>query len=109
MKKLISLICSLSLLLMFISTGTALSAPKSSPAVNGKTAVSESAVIEKVDINSADELQLETLPGVGPKMALRITEYRKVNGGFKSVDDLQNVKGIGPRLLEKIKPLVKVS
>lgn len=109
MKKITSLICALSLCFMFLSAGTALSAPKTSPAVDGKTAAIESAVIEKININSADELQLETLPGVGPKVALRITEYRKVNGGFKSVDDLQNVKGIGPKLLQKIKPLVKIS
>ena len=109
MKKIITVICTLSLCFMFLSSGNALSAPKSSPATNGKTAAIESVVIEKININSADELQLETLPGVGPKMALRITEYRTVNGAFKSVDELQNVKGIGPKLLQKIKPLVKIS
>ena len=109
MKKLLSAICTLSLFLLFVSNGTAISAPASSPAANGKTTVTESAVFEKIDINSADELQLETLPGVGPKMAVRIAEYRKLNGEFKSVDELQNVKGIGPKLLEKIKPLIKIS
>jgi competence protein ComEA len=94
---------------MFISTGTAISASKSSPAANGSKAATESAILEKVDINSANEMQLETLPGVGPKMAVRITEYRKTNGEFKSVDDLQKVKGIGPKLLQKIKPLIKIS
>ena len=109
MRKLVSLITTLSLLLMFVTAGTAMSATKASSAVNEKAAVTESGVSEKIDINNADEIQLETLPGIGPKMAVRITEYRKVNGGFKSVDELQNVKGIGPKLLEKIKPLVKVS
>jgi competence protein ComEA len=51
---------------------------------------------------------LESLPGVGPILAQRIIEYREESGPFQSVDDLLNVKGIGPSLFEKIRDLVEV-
>jgi competence protein ComEA len=57
-----------------------------------------------VDINTADQKALESLPGVGPVMAKAIIQGRP----YKSVDDLANVKGIGKSKLEKIKPLVTV-
>ena len=57
-----------------------------------------------VDINTADQKTLESLPGVGPATAKEIVKGRP----FKSVDDLANVKGIGKSKLEKIKPLVTV-
>ncbi len=61
-----------------------------------------------VDLNTATQAQLEVLPGVGPKMAERILAYRAENGGFKSVDDLDAVKGIGEKRMATLKPLVKV-
>ena len=57
-----------------------------------------------VDINTADQKALESLPGVGPATAKEIVKGRP----YKSVDDLANVKGIGKSKLEKIKPLVTV-
>ena len=57
-----------------------------------------------VDINTADQKTLESLPGVGPATAKEIVKGRP----YKSVDDLANVKGIGKSKLEKIKPLVSV-
>ena len=51
--------------------------------------------IKKVNINSANQEELETLPGVGPALAVRIIEYRNSNGKFEKVEDVQNVKGIG--------------
>jgi len=57
-----------------------------------------------VDINTADQKALESLPGVGPATAKEIIQGRP----YKSVDDLANVKGIGKSKLEKIKPLVTV-
>src|SRR2546429_39605 len=48
------------------------------------------------------------LPGVGPTLAERIEEYRQVNGGFRSVDELTKVLGIGRATLEKIRPFVLV-
>ena len=51
---------------------------------------------------------LEGLPGIGASLAERIVEFRSSNGPLKSVDDLRNVKGIGPALFAKIAPLVTV-
>ena len=61
-----------------------------------------------VDLNKATQAELEVLPGVGPKMAERILAYRTENGGFKSVDELDEVKGIGEKRMATLKPLVKV-
>jgi competence protein ComEA len=62
----------------------------------------------QININTATASELELLPGIGPALAGRIVEYRKAHGPFKSVDGLDEVKGIGPRTLEKLRPLVKV-
>jgi competence protein ComEA len=62
----------------------------------------------KININTASAEQLESLPGVGPATARAILEYRKQNGGFQSVDELIEVRGIGPKKLEQIRPYVVV-
>lgn len=62
----------------------------------------------KVNVNTASSEQLESLPGVGPATARAIIEYRKRNGGFHSVDELIEVRGIGPKKLEQIRPYVIV-
>ena len=62
-----------------------------------------------IDINTATTRELETLPGIGQVMAERIISYREDNGPFSSVDELDMVAGIGPKTLESIRPLVKVS
>ena len=64
--------------------------------------------VHPVDLNKATQAELEVLPGVGPKMAERILAYRAENGGFKSVDELDKVKGIGEKRMATLKPLVKV-
>jgi len=57
-----------------------------------------------VDVNAADAASLaDALTGVGPKIAAAIVEYREANGPFTSADDLLNVKGVGPKVLEKNK------
>jgi competence protein ComEA len=61
-----------------------------------------------INLNTATAEQLETLPGVGPKTAERIIEYRTKSGGFKRIEDLMNVKGIGEKSFLKLKPLVVV-
>ncbi len=61
-----------------------------------------------VDINTADQASLEAVKGLGPAKAAAIIEYRETHGKFKSVDDLANVKGIGPKILEKIRDQVEV-
>ncbi len=60
----------------------------------------------KVNVNQADLAQLETLPGIGAKKAQAIIDYRTANGSFHSLEDLGKVKGIGPKMLEKLKDLV---
>ena len=60
----------------------------------------------KVSLNSATLAQLDTLPGVGPKTAQAILDYRQQNGPFTSVDQLTDVKGIGPAKLAQLRPLV---
>jgi len=64
---------------------------------------------EAVNINSAsaEELQ-ENLTGIGPKKAIAIIEYREANGPFYSPEELVNVKGIGPKTLEKNKENILV-
>jgi competence protein ComEA len=63
---------------------------------------------QTLDVNTATEAELTQLPGVGPSLAARIVEYRTENGPFQSVDDLQNVSGIGPSKFEKMAPFVRL-
>lgn len=59
-----------------------------------------------VNINTATAAQLEQLPGVGPSTAAKIIAYRDKYSGFKTVDELINVSGIGPAKLEQMRPYV---
>ncbi|MDQ1547597.1 MAG: competence protein ComEA [Actinomycetota bacterium] len=60
-----------------------------------------------VNINTADTTALETLDGIGPSLAQRILDYRTAHGGFRTVNDLQNVPGIGPKKFAAIKAKVR--
>ena len=60
----------------------------------------------KLDINIASEEELVVLPGIGPKKARAIVDWRRSNGPFESVDQLTSVHGIGPRTLDGLKPYV---
>ena len=62
----------------------------------------------KVNINTAGQAELESLPRIGPKVAQRIIEYRNQNGGFKKVEDIMKVKGIGEKTFDRIKDLITV-
>lgn len=62
----------------------------------------------RIDLNTADEEELDDLPGVGPATAEEIVGYRRTHGLFESVEDLDDVTGIGPATLEEIEPLAEV-
>lgn len=62
-----------------------------------------------VNINTATKEELTSLKGVGDKRAQEIIDYRKKNGDFKSVDDLEKVPGIGPGIMKQIRSQVSVS
>jgi len=62
----------------------------------------------KVNLNTADVAELDTLPKVGPVLAQRIVDWRKEHGPFKSVEELDGVDGVGPKMLEALLPLVTV-
>ena len=62
-----------------------------------------------LNLNTATAAQIATLPGIGPKAAQRIIEYRQKNNGFKKIEELMNVKGIGEKSFLKLKPLITVA
>ncbi|MDD3805867.1 MAG: helix-hairpin-helix domain-containing protein [bacterium] len=62
-----------------------------------------------VDLNTADEEQLDTLPGVGPATARKIIEYRDKNGSFRHTDDLMKIPGIGRKKYDKLKDHVCIN
>lgn len=61
-----------------------------------------------VNINTASESELDELPGVGPAIAARIVEYRTTNGPFSNIEQLQDVKGIGPAIFEKLRERISI-
>jgi competence ComEA-like helix-hairpin-helix protein len=61
-----------------------------------------------ININQASLALWSQLPGIGPKTAVRILQYKKANGNFHTPEDLLNVKGIGPKKFEKIRPYLKL-
>ena len=62
----------------------------------------------KININTATQTQLETIPWIGPSTALKIINYRKENGNFSSIEDIKNVSGIGENKYEKIKNYISI-
>ncbi|GGX00802.1 ComEA family DNA-binding protein [Streptomyces chryseus] len=79
--------------------GTAAPAANGGPAAAGTTG--------PIGLNAATAEQLETLPGVGPVLAQHIIDYRTEHGGFRSVEELREVKGIGDRRFADLQPLVR--
>jgi competence protein ComEA len=73
-----------------------------------KSKIKEKLRERSININIADQKTLEKLPQIGPSTAKLIIEYRDQNGPFKSVDELDNVKRIGPKTIEKIAPYIYI-
>ncbi|GEM_PF-899493 len=63
----------------------------------------------KIDLNSATWIEWSQLPGIGPVLAQRIVEEREKNGPYETIDDLERVKGIGPKRLAEIRPFIRTS
>lgn len=61
-----------------------------------------------VSINSATEIELQTVPGIGPAMAKRISDFRATNGGFSKIEDLRKVKGMGGKTFDKIRQWIRL-
>ena len=80
---------------LVMSSGLAVAAAKPAPTA-------------KVNINTATADQFTALPGVGPKLAARIVEYRQKSGSFKTTQELMNVQGIGEKNLVKIQGYLTV-
>ena len=72
-------------------------------AAEPQTAAPETRLVGVVNVNTASADQLELLPGIGPARAAAILEHRKEHKGFKRVEDLTQVSGIGERALERIR------
>ena len=102
--------------LAMTDTMSAAPAPVPAPAAarpakdtKAKPSDAASASVKKlININTAAQADLELLPGIGPALAKRIMDYRSTKGPFKRVDDLDAVKGIGPKILERVRGMVCV-
>ena len=97
------------IVLLFIvcaPTYTATAAEPQSRESEAQPSTAESA--DRVELNSADKAALESLPGIGPRTAELIIDYRMKNGGFEKIEDLMNVRGIGERTFLRLRELVRV-
>lgn len=90
----------------FLSDGEQINVPALGQAVPAASGGGAATIGGKVNINTADEPTLETLPRVGPAMAARILAWRAANGRFTAVEDLMSVSGIGEKTFEGLKDLV---
>lgn len=87
-------------------------APTARPTKAAKTAIGpppRRTVTFPLNVNTAHLEDLTHLPGIGETLAQRILDYRKAHSGFKSVEELRKVKGIGKKRMERLRPLVKTA
>ncbi len=86
-----------------------LAAPFSAQEKAGSKSKPAAAPATPINLNTATVQQLQALPGVGTRTAQLIVEHRQKNGGFKKVEELMNIKGIGEKSFLKLKPMVTVA
>lgn len=82
---------------------------KSASAASAASSSAKGALSGVVNVNTASAEELQLLPGVGVSRATAIVDVRKRRGGFESIEELTDVKGIGPTMLDKMRPHVALS
>jgi len=90
----------------FMPGMSSVTSPPPKPVVASASVERVAEIQAAISLSQASEAELDKLPGVGPATAKKIIEYRSQHGRFQTVDDLMNVKGIGPKKMEKIRPFV---
>ena len=97
-----TMVSALVLSVSVIGTARAAQAPASAQTTVAKPAAA------MVNLNTATQSELEALPGIGPKVAARIIEYRKSMGPFKKIEEVMNVQGVGEKSFLKLRPQLTV-
>ncbi|MCI0520950.1 MAG: ComEA family DNA-binding protein [Chloroflexi bacterium] len=90
------------------SEAAALETPQAALAAEATASPAPASSGGLININTASQAELESLPGIGPALALRIIEYRDAHGPFATTQAIQDVSGIGPATFEKIRALITV-
>ncbi len=88
--------------------GTQIRVPRVGDELPSESAIADTTVNGMININSADVAALDSLPGIGPTTAQAVIEQRTKDGPFAKIEDVQNVKGIGPSLFAQIKTRITV-
>ncbi len=83
--------------------------PETGDIIQNSSMIGSQGQNQKININTADQSQLETLPRIGPTIAKNIIEYRKQNGPFKRIEDIMNVPRIGEKTFQGLKDLITVN
>lgn len=95
------------LLILLVALSFAMPATISCAATEGSKTQKE-LITEKISVNMANADTLVQVPGIGPKTAEKIVSYRSENGNFNTLNELTNVKGIGDKSFQKMKPYLKL-
>ncbi|HKT81651.1 MAG TPA: helix-hairpin-helix domain-containing protein [Vicinamibacterales bacterium] len=108
-RLLTCLIACMPLMAGTLSAQSGASKPDASPSPSAKASAKPAAPAAIVNLNTATQQELETLPGIGARTAERIIEYRTKKGPFKKIEELMNVQGIGEKSFLKLKPQLTVA